>query len=94
MFSTSSVHAQLASLSMSLVNFTRRAAAFQTVDESMMMVWVTITPEKLGEVSLHAYPFVGLGVVKWDLKGSTFKTDKKRKRFPTKRVINTWVSLP
>lgn len=33
---------------------------------------------------LHTHPFAGFGAVKWDLKGSAFKTDveKKGNAFP------------
>lgn len=62
----------------------------------MMMKYVTTPYRGLGIqlVCLHAYLLAGFGVIKWDLKGSMFKTDEKKRRFPTKYLIKTYESLP
>lgn len=49
MFSTSLARAQLVSLSVSSVNFSRGAAPFQSIDEGLMMAWVTIPHRSLGK---------------------------------------------
>lgn len=77
-FSTSSAHV---SLSIPAVNFSRGAAPFRTADEgTMMMEWVSTPYRGWGSqlACLHAYPLAGFGVIKWDLKGSMFKTDEKK----------------